>query len=106
MLLLPLASDPYAAPTDRDLLLPSVAIRTDPSHLRVRLSSSQRRPGDVDRLLHPHRQRRLLVSTMAGRGKARIVERDGKVSLCVLDERWPFAYFRSTPTRPSNAAAI
>jgi hypothetical protein len=36
----------------------------------------------------------LLVSTMAGRGKARVVERDGKVSLCVLDERWPFAYLQ------------
>jgi hypothetical protein len=36
----------------------------------------------------------LLVSTMAGRGKARVVARDGKVSLCVLDERWPFAYLQ------------
>jgi hypothetical protein len=36
----------------------------------------------------------LLVSTMAGRGKARAVERDGKVSICVLDERWPFAYLQ------------
>ena len=36
----------------------------------------------------------LLVSTMAGRGKARAVARDGKVSLCVLDERWPFAYLQ------------
>jgi hypothetical protein len=36
----------------------------------------------------------LLVSTMAGRGKARVIERDGKVSLCVLDERWPFAYLQ------------
>jgi hypothetical protein len=36
----------------------------------------------------------LLVSTIAGRGKARMVARDGKVSLCVLDERWPFAYLQ------------
>jgi hypothetical protein len=36
----------------------------------------------------------LLVSTMAGRGKARVASRDGKVSLCVLDERWPFAYLQ------------
>jgi len=36
----------------------------------------------------------LLVSTMAGRGKARAVRRNGKVSLCVLDERWPFAYLQ------------
>ncbi|MBX9639901.1 MAG: pyridoxamine 5'-phosphate oxidase [Mycobacteriaceae bacterium] len=36
----------------------------------------------------------LLVSTMAGRGKARIMERDNKISLCVLDERWPFTYLQ------------
>ncbi|MGH3531408.1 MAG: pyridoxamine 5'-phosphate oxidase, partial [Mycobacterium sp.] len=36
----------------------------------------------------------LLVSTMAARGKARVIARDGKVSLCVLDERWPFAYLQ------------
>lgn len=36
----------------------------------------------------------LLVSTMARRGKARIVDRDGKVSLCILDERWPFSYLQ------------
>jgi hypothetical protein len=34
----------------------------------------------------------LLVSTMRGRAKAKAVGRDAKVSLCVLDERWPFAY--------------
>jgi hypothetical protein len=34
----------------------------------------------------------LLVSTMAGRAKERVVAKDGKVSMCVLDERWPFAY--------------
>jgi hypothetical protein len=31
---------------------------------------------------------------MAGRGKARVIARDGKVNLCVLDERWPFAYLQ------------
>jgi hypothetical protein len=36
----------------------------------------------------------LLVSTMAGRSKALAVARDQKVSLCVLDERWPFAYLQ------------
>jgi len=36
----------------------------------------------------------LLVSTMAGRGKAKAVARDGKVSLCALDENWPFAYLQ------------
>jgi hypothetical protein len=36
----------------------------------------------------------LLVSTMAGRSKAVAATRDPKVSLCVLDERWPIAYLQ------------
>ena len=36
----------------------------------------------------------LLVSTMAARGKARAVAHNSKVSLCVLDETWPFAYLQ------------
>ena len=36
----------------------------------------------------------LLVSTMAARGKPRAVDRDGKVSLCVLDEHWPPTYLQ------------
>jgi hypothetical protein len=36
----------------------------------------------------------LLVSTMAERGKAKAVARDGRVSLCVLDESWPFTYLQ------------
>ena len=34
----------------------------------------------------------ILVSTMAGRGKAKAVARNPKVSLCVLDENWPPTY--------------
>ena len=37
----------------------------------------------------------LLVSTMRDRGKARAVGRDPKVSLCVLDEHWPFSYLQT-----------
>lgn len=36
----------------------------------------------------------ILVSTMAGRAKARAVARLGKVSLCVLDEQWPPTYLQ------------
>ena len=36
----------------------------------------------------------LLVATMADRAKAKAVARNGKVSLCVLDETWPFAYLQ------------
>ena len=34
----------------------------------------------------------LLISTMLARGKAKAVQRDPKVSLCVLDENWPPTY--------------
>jgi hypothetical protein len=34
----------------------------------------------------------ILVSTMAARGKAKAVRRQPKVSLCVLDEKWPPTY--------------
>jgi len=34
----------------------------------------------------------IVVSTTAGRAKTRAVSRDGKVSLCVLDEQWPPTY--------------
>jgi len=36
----------------------------------------------------------LLISTMAARGKPRAVERDSRVSLCVLDESWPVTYLQ------------
>ena len=36
----------------------------------------------------------LLVSTMRDRGKAKAVARSPKVSICVLDERWPFSYLQ------------
>ena len=31
---------------------------------------------------------------MADRAKAKAVARNGKISLCVLDETWPFAYLQ------------
>ncbi len=36
----------------------------------------------------------LLIATMAGRAKARAAARDGKVSLCVLNEQWPVGYLQ------------
>jgi hypothetical protein len=36
----------------------------------------------------------LLVSTMRDRAKAKAVGRNEKVSLCVLDERWPFTFLQ------------
>jgi PPOX class probable F420-dependent enzyme len=34
----------------------------------------------------------ILISTMMERGKAKAVRRNPKVSLCVLDEKWPLTY--------------
>ena len=36
----------------------------------------------------------ILVSTMAARAKAKAVQRNQKVSLCVLDEQWPLTYLQ------------
>jgi PPOX class probable F420-dependent enzyme len=36
----------------------------------------------------------LLISTMAARGKTKAVDRDSRVSLCVLDEKWPLGYLQ------------
>jgi PPOX class probable F420-dependent enzyme len=53
----------------------------------------------------------LLVSTMAERGKAKAVGRDGRVSLCVLDEHWPLTYLQvygngRVETDPEQAADV
>ncbi len=36
----------------------------------------------------------LLISTMAARAKALAVQRNPKVSLCILDEQWPLTYLQ------------
>ena len=41
----------------------------------------------------------ILVSTMAERGKAKAVRRNPKVSLCVMDEKWPPTYLQVDATR-------
>ncbi len=36
----------------------------------------------------------ILISTMAARSKAKAVDRNPRVSLCVLDENWPLGYLQ------------
>lgn len=36
----------------------------------------------------------ILIATMAQRAKAKAVERVGKASICVLDEKWPLTYLQ------------
>ncbi|MBW0014420.1 pyridoxamine 5'-phosphate oxidase family protein [Mycobacterium sp.] len=94
-MLLPLAPEPFVAPTDRDML-PSERRRFVRTHRTCVFGYRRRNDGPAMSVVYyiPTDTGELLVSTMAGRGKARVVQRDGKVSLCVLDEIWPFSYLQ------------
>jgi PPOX class probable F420-dependent enzyme len=94
-MLLPLAPEPFTVPTDRDLL-PSERREFVRTHRTCVFGHRRRHDGPAMSVVYyvPTDEDDLLVSTMAGRGKARVVANDGKVSLCVLDERWPFAYLQ------------
>jgi hypothetical protein len=93
--LLPLAAVPYTTPTDRDML-PSERREFVRTHRTCVFGYRRRNDGPGMSVVYyiPTDTDELLVSTMASRGKARVIERDGKVSLCILDERWPFAYLQ------------
>jgi hypothetical protein len=92
--LLPLCA-PSTVPTERDLL-PSE--RRDFVRTRRTCVFGYRRRADGPAMsivyYVPTVDDELLVSTMRQRAKGKAVRRDGKVSLCVLDERWPFSYLQ------------
>jgi PPOX class probable F420-dependent enzyme len=94
-MLLPLATDPFTAPTDRDML-PSERREFVRTHRTCVFGYRRRDDGPAMSVVYyvPTDNDELLVSTQAGRGKGRFVQRDGKVSLCLLDERWPFTYLQ------------
>jgi hypothetical protein len=94
-MLLSLASQPFTAPTDRDLL-PSERREFVRTHRTCVFGYRRRNDGPAMSVVYyiPTDDDELLVSTMAPRAKARVVQRDGKVGLCILDERWPFAYLQ------------
>jgi PPOX class probable F420-dependent enzyme len=94
-MLLPVAPEPFTAPTDRDML-PSERRAFVRTHRTCVFGYSRRNDGPAMSVVYyvPTDDDELLVSTMAGRSKARAVARNPKVSLCVLDERWPFTYLQ------------
>jgi PPOX class probable F420-dependent enzyme len=94
-MLLPLATEPFPAPTDRDML-PSERREFVRTHRTCVYGYRRKKDGPAMSIVYyiPTDDDELLISTMAGRGKARAVERDGKVSICVLDENWPFSYLQ------------
>ena len=93
--LLPLASEPFTAPTDRDML-PSERREFVHTHRTCIFGYERRADGPAMSVVYyiPTDTDELLVSTMRDRAKAKVVGRSGKVSLCILDERWPFAYLQ------------
>jgi hypothetical protein len=93
--LLPLSKDPFQAPTDRDML-PSERRLFVRTHRTCVFGYGRRLDGPAMSVVYyiPAANDDLLVATMAERAKAKAVARNGKVSLCVLDETWPFAYLQ------------
>jgi hypothetical protein len=93
--LLPLSKDPYQAPTDRDML-PSERRLFVGTHRTCIFGYGRQSDGPAMSVVYyiPAENGDLLVATMSDRAKSKAVARNGKVSLCVLDETWPFAYLQ------------
>ena len=93
--LLPLAAEPSPPPTDRDMS-PSERREFVRTHRTCVFGTTRTADGPAMSVVYyiPTDTGELLVSTMGDRGKARVAARDPKVSVCVLDERWPFAYLQ------------
>ena len=95
MRLLPLAAEPLVVPTDRDMR-PSERREFVRTHRTCVFGYARRADGPSMSIVYyiPTDEDELLISTMRGRAKAKAAARAGKASLCVLDERWPFAYLQ------------
>jgi nitroimidazol reductase NimA-like FMN-containing flavoprotein (pyridoxamine 5'-phosphate oxidase superfamily) len=94
-MLLPLSTDPFTAPSDRDML-PSERREFVRTHRTCVFGFGRKVDGPAMSVVYyvPTDDDELLVSTMAHRGKGRAAARNPKVSLCVLDEKWPFSYLQ------------
>src|SRR6202012_1795114 len=94
-MLLPLAAEPFVAPTDRDML-PSERREFVRTHRTCVFGYGRQSDGPAIAIVYyvPHDNDDPLGGTMGERAKAKAVARNGKVSLCVLDETWPFAYLQ------------
>lgn len=95
MRLLPIADTPFVPPTDRDML-PSERREFVNTHRTCVFGTPRQADGPAMSIVYyiPTDTGELLVATMADRGKAKAVRRSEKVSLCVLDENWPFVYLQ------------
>jgi hypothetical protein len=93
--LLPMSKEPFQAPVDRDML-PSERRRFVETHRTCVFGYGRRSDGPAMSVVYyvPAENGDLLVATMGERAKAKAVVRSEKISLCVLDETWPFAYLQ------------
>jgi hypothetical protein len=93
--LLPMSTNPFRAPTERDML-PSERREFVRTHRTCVFGYGRQTDGPAMSIVYyiPADNDDLFVATMAGRAKAKAVGRNGKISLCVLDETWPFAYLQ------------
>src|SRR5271165_4412428 len=94
-MLLPISPEPFIAPNDRDML-PSERRLFVRTHRTCVLGYRRLHDGPAMSVVYyvPTDGGDMLVSTTAGRAKARSVARNPKISLCILDERWPFVYIQ------------
>src|SRR3954465_5679216 len=89
MRILPLAAEPFTPPTDRDML-PSERRDFVRTHRTCVFGTTRKADGPAMSIVYyvPTDTDELCVSTMRDRSKAKVVAREGKASLCVLDENW------------------
>jgi PPOX class probable F420-dependent enzyme len=95
MSILPLAAEPFLPSPEHDML-PSERRSFVRTHRTCVFGTARRADGPAMSVVYyvPTDGDELLVSTMRDRAKAKAVGRQGKASLCVLDERWPFTYLQ------------
>ena len=93
--LLPMSKVPFEASTDRDML-PSERKSFVRTHRTCIFGYGRQSDGPAMSVVYyvPGDNDDLFVATMADRAKAKAVVRNGKISLCVLDETWPFSYLQ------------
>jgi hypothetical protein len=93
--LLPLSETAFTAPTNRDMR-PSERREFVRTHRTCVFGYGRKVDGPAMSVVYyvPTDTDELLVSTLADRSKAKAIARNGKVSLCILDEQWPFTFLQ------------
>ena len=93
-MLLPLVGPVHRADGPRHAPVGAARVRAHAPHVCVRLRPARRRPGHVDRVLRPDRRRRAARVDDGASGEGQGDRPNAKVSLCILDERWPFTFLQ------------